>query len=567
MTSILPITSATVNVNGGMHNKITEINNLINKQNIDILVIVETRMPPQTYVKIKNLFKNYSPICCKAFQSKNRKGWKWGIMVLVKNHIHAAITKTRIWDNKRMISFNINLNKLNISQDFHSKKISLYCIYAPAKSDKNEKNIFYRTLRNICNTSKYPKIILGDFNIKYVSSDSLMEYNKILQDMEMDIPNHKESFTYFKGNNKTEIDYILYSRELIKYTKNYNIMDINLVISPDHKIVISKMELPALIDMEFQIPEETIKTKINKRNYTKDKMHEYQSLLSKKPINEDEDNNISTINKNIMNKIEDVSKQVFGIDNNNKKFKVKNLSKELNIMQINLKRLIKARLALKTLKVNTNTPKWLNKVNKNISQWRVEWNKTMITSVTDIEDIVNEVKLKLKKARNEWITMLEKFNKEKIKKAIEKCVNKHKVSPKTFFRNFSVKKADNIQNQLGIIREENLLYSKPEDVINLTHKFFQKTFDSQTISMKQQNEWYDTNHMRDIKNKLQNTSKDIMKEITIEELNDEMMNMPNKKAVPDLLDNECIKNIDESTKKEILKLFNKILFEKEIPEE
>ena len=201
----LQLNISTININGNFTNKIDIINNLLTYFNIDILNLNETKLNFVLKSKIKNLFNNYMLITSPATIKK--KYLHHGSAILIKKIYYNCIENVNIWDDKRTITFTLNLSKLEEIQNI-SNKINLMSVYAPSHSNIKEKNNYFKTILKYIKQQSNPSIIMGDFNITYNYSNGLTKskcknFNKLLDRYVTNpIPPNEFNYTYFKAKIK-----------------------------------------------------------------------------------------------------------------------------------------------------------------------------------------------------------------------------------------------------------------------------------------------------------------------------------------------------------------------------
>ena len=559
----LKLNISTININGNFSNKIDIINNLLTYFNIDILNLNETKLNLVLENKIKNLFNNYMLITNPATIKK--KYLHHGSGILIKKIYYNCLEDVNIWNDKRTISFTLNLIKLGESQTTFNK-INFISVYAPANSNTKEKNNYFKTILTYIKQQINPNIIIGDFNITYNYEDDMIKskcknFNKLLNKyMTNPIPPNTYNYTYFKGKDKSYIDYILISSELHKLCINQQIYNEYLLLSPDHKRVTITLDFPITNNINNNNLVNNKQIKINKQAINNKNILKYQQLLKKHHINYNL--SIEQLDNDINEKIIENATNTFGITTKINKYKRKCLPKYIVNLHKNLVRLIKAKLTIKQQTNWIKIPKRLSNLKLNEPIWRINIEEI---NENNYNFYSNKIDSLLKKCKQKYKTKLKEFHNKKINKAIEEAQYSYKTSPKKFFQKLNINKCQQNQN-ISTLKINNKISNNSKEIKNHVKDFFQNIFEKKTDKKSGfPEEWTKTEHIKKAKEILSMQSKTLLNPISDTELDYHINKLANNKATPTLLINECIKILNNETKNDIKVLFNRILQEKTIP--
>ena len=560
-TNNLLLKMATWNLNGGINKKANWLYRYVVENKIDILNINESRLRKKNERSLFKLFPGYKIITSEAIGDDNAK---WGTLILVKDILFECITKIKIWEDHRTITFNLNLTKLG-SYDSNFELITLISCYGPSTSDNKTKNQYWNTIIDFIETLSNSAIIIGDLNVHYEIKDNKYKsevhaFEILLENIINDPLQTTTEYTFFKGTKKTRVDYILPSHEWKFKTKEAGINNLCPGLSPDHRMVWCTIELPISANLNNNV---TIQTRevIDKQSINTNNIKKYQSKLEKLQSIQDQD--INFINMEIERRITSVAHEVFTYKKVSSGFRITKMPKEIRNIQVNLRRLIKAKLAIPKLEPHKLIPKSIRNLNINDDLYRIQVPKTMDTiEIQNLKDDINTTKKRVSRVFKEKLRI---YYSDKLAKAIELAKNKYKVSPKQFYRNLNINNHFNQQKNLNTLKTKNVITNDPTKVKLEVEQFYTKLFESNKEKTSEVKEWLHTEHIIQATTRIQKYSSHLQTKITLSEIKETIKNLRKDKATPTELTNELVKIVDKNTMKEIKNLFNKILNEEEIP--
>lgn len=572
----------TININGGFYNKIDHINHLLGTENVDLLVVTETKIRSRSEVMLRNRFSGY-----KIYFVSEEKGKRMGVAVLLKLKFVPYVTSVKVGLRRREIEIRLASNKW-IASELSVNCVVIRAIYAPSGSTTPEKTNFWKSMLHKIKkeSANSATIVVGDCNVvpnhaMDKSSDihfsaSVTQFSKLMDIHVVDswrkCNTNSRQYTYWKntvgGLVETRIDHILCTHNIAKCIQASKILSPSLVISPDHKPIITEFWFPRKTDQDHvttavlpEISEEVV----NLKNINKDTIDNYHTLIDQE-LSQMVDTDQSEI---MFNAIKKVAPKAFGTKTiiRNKKNTNGDTPKEIIMLNRDASRLIKAKLAIKMWKVGSPTPLRICKLAFNDAKWQLKV-PAVVNNPDDVIIWSDKVRKLCNLAQRTLHKCVVKHNDVKIKRAVEAAQSKPIVSPKAFFKAINVNKQSS-KVPLTCVTEQDITHFDSDSVKKLVKNYWEILFSTKKMedpdSSGNDKPWFKTNHIVKAPTQVQQFSSVLMEPFKISEVRKCAKSLSRNKAFPDGVPAELLMHLPEAGFKQITDEFNKILQDKVIP--
>lgn len=610
----------TQNVRGGGENKLDRISEYLAEVDPDIFVITETKawldrlmakdklrsMIPQyrtfangftekegqdLYVqkkvkkisneKISEREKNKKIL---QINPKEAKG-KGGVWILVNERICRFLNGEPIFDvSKRAIRIRFN---------FPKRKIELIGVYAPAEEGEERQNFFEEIIDSERNA--YEKIMIGDWNTyENAKRDSWCEkqqnkrkdhrqFTEMMKTWNLaDAYLHEnmrkeasEGWTYFQEKKEkvtyaARIDAALLTSTLVDSIASCAPLEFNEIVDvPDHKPLKLSLKAEVLGLKKFAqptLPAQKI-TKIDVSDLTDEKRSNYMKALEKRigesvllqNIQLDDEQNMQLAYNEITTFMREEGYKHFGTKETtlNEALTWKN-DKAIRLGKI-LKKVNRAAAAAYTRKDLVETKAWrsLTKV-REIYQPKVEvGNPLSDNQKNDLRKELKRIQNKLVKEKKE---AEREYNEKRIAEYLEELEHLEEDNPRNFFKRANIDKNSVSKQQTAVTINENgeeRISTKPKEVMIETFKYWQAMFRARETEARVEEPWFETAAHKAVSEKIKALSKDIMKEITEEEVTRTLRTFKKRKAPgPNEVPIECLQNSSKNSTEWLTKIFN-----------
>jgi exonuclease III len=265
-----------------IRNKIYEFENFINTENIDIILLNETKINDLNANLLFNKLINYKYI----HKQRNGKNGAGGVAIILKKNIN--FEQLNIFDN-------LHLELLAINIKMNNESITLISYYNPPSEKISDKLI------EIMKSHKLNYLLCGDLNAKSkslgcrVNNSNGTIFESIMCNNDFIVLND-ETPTYYSFNSSVEddiLDFAICSPSIIDRIFSFEVLS-NDEMTSDHCPILIKFNVPT-INNQNNLPNMNSKDDL-KFNFNKANWSEYKNNLPKF-IPPELDNNVELLNK------------------------------------------------------------------------------------------------------------------------------------------------------------------------------------------------------------------------------------------------------------------------------
>ena len=570
------LTIASINIGDRIQNKLNNIINSLEQMHPLVLVLCEVHSFQEDIEVISEIFnrkgftfisnlvsKRINDYSGNSFKRKNPKG---GIAMLINNTIYFKNVKC-ILDNRGII----------VTLKINNEWIDLLGLYAPSTCETNIfRNEWWKEAASTIVSCRNKKIIIGDLNIHLNEeldhrTDNTCQWPDELDtilSLVIDVWRVKHPITklhsYMKNTLSSRIDYALID-------PNIN-MDIEIFYAPldpllsaDHRLVGLWINKTGEFTQHYDSNNSLLKLEqINTKKFKDtDTQKEYmkETSLFKPDLNR---NNIDQSNNSLVDFIKLKCKNIIGhkvrnIHNNKNK-----VPKRILLLAINVRRLKHALSSFPLAVSSKIISKAMYLLNHNRRDLQVN---LPITEDNNWLEWRNETIIKLKIASKELRKITRKFEKDKIRKAVNRLIDLEIKNPKIFNRKFNWRKINQHNNINKLILENDRVTSNPEEIEETLVNYWKNIFKSRLNSKSEMDkeDWFKTKFTYKTK-ELIASDQTLLREISIEEV-EQILNSMGKNKAPgiDTIPLEAFVHASKEIKIELTYIFNKCLSEGNIP--
>lgn len=535
---------ATLNIRGGFTNKAKFILNWLKKNDIDIAVITEIHIKNDLRKNNTNVIPGYITHINSQYSNKH------GIAIVIEDKVFSKVKCI-----KDMIDSRVSKIEWEVGVEYPE----IWGVYAEVHENKKEK--FWKKMNKKTNmNSNKAAIMMGDMNLPLDKMKE--EYQEEIASIWTDIWKYHnpgiQGYTFFMEGkkSKTRIDTIMCTDKVLEKMVWTGIGEEEPTLSVDHKPVIAVMRLKEeIVSGEKPVIEE--ETVINIFEATKAQKENFKSELENWEIGGED---INKMEEAIRKKIEDTGIKIFGTRtrkyNNEKPLYI---PKEIRKLDQQEKLFRKAKRSLQHWERTGERPNIINKLRKISRKWRPRISRNKEETEKSIKEMHTKIKKELRKT-------IQDKKQEEINTAIEMCHERGTTDLKKFFNKITQKRGG--QNMIKVIcTKEGKTITGVQEIKTEITEFFQEKFNSKTPIKEDFAEWWSSKNLEEARTKVQLESKELMKEITVSEIQSFKRQMGNKKATgTDKIAAELIKWSGDNCDKQLATLFNAILTKKKIPD-